>query len=145
VSPRRSLPSLVAVLALAAPAAAQSPVSVDPVVGTPDTAFQVSVPAAFPIRQIRDRYWFILQGPGGRECEGTVTDRVGITPPKRARQVGVALPGVRVVSRREVVPGPWCPGVFQGRVEFWDWRPRARRFVHRKLGTFSVEVRPASS
>lgn len=145
VSPRRILPSAVATLALAAPASAESPVSVTPVVGTPDTAFHVAVPAAFPVRQIRDRYWFILQGPGGRDCEGTVTDRVGITPPKRARRVAVDLPGVRVVSRKEVVPGPWCEGVFRGRVEFWDWRPRSRRFVHRKLGTFSVEVRPASS
>jgi hypothetical protein len=120
-------------------------VSVAPLVGTPDTAFHVAVPASFPVRQIRDRYWFILSGPGGRACDGTVTDRVGITPPKRARLVAVELPGVRVVSRKEIVPGPWCEGVFQGRVEFWDWRPRSHRFVHHRLGTFSVEVRPVSS
>lgn len=145
MSRRRTLPSVLVAIGLAVPAAASSAVSVDPLVGTPDTAFHVAAPATFPLRQPRDIYWFVLHGPGGRQCETTVTDRVGIIPPKGAHRVAVDLPGVRVANRKEVVPGPWCEGTFQGRVEFWDWRPRIHRYVHRKLGTFTVEVRPASS
>jgi hypothetical protein len=127
--------------AVALPAhAADSAVSVDPAVGTPDTAFHIQVPATFPIRQIRDRYWFVLHGPGGRQCESTVTDRVGITPPRRAKVVAVDLPGVRVVNSRQIVPGPWCKGTFRGHVEFRDWRPRLGRYVIRRIGTFSVQV-----
>lgn len=126
-----------------APAGSASPIVVDPLVGDPDTAFHVEVPASFPIREIRDRYWFILHGRGGRSCETTVTDRVGITPPRRARFVAVDLPGVRVANSRQVVPGPWCAGRFSGRVEFRDWRPHTRKYVIRRIGTFSVEVREA--
>jgi hypothetical protein len=136
-------PALAVVLfaAAALPAqAADSDITVDPLVGTPDTAFHVQVPATFPIRQLRDRYWFVLHGPGGRQCESTVTDRVGITPPRRAKVVGVDLPGVRVVDSRRIVPGPWCEGTFKGHVEFRDWRPRSRRWVIRRIGTFSVRV-----
>lgn len=121
-------------------ARADSAVEVDPLIGTPDTAFHVEVAATFPIRQLRDRYWFVLHGPGGRQCETSVTDRVGITPTRRAKRVFVDLPGVRVVNRREIVPGPWCAGSFRGHVEFRDWRPRLRRYVVRRIGTFSVQV-----
>ena len=143
---RRPLPAL-AVFAAVAPLAhaANSDITVDPAVGNPDTAFHVQVPAMFPIRQLRDRYWFILHGPGGRRCESSVTDRVGITPPRRAKVVAVDLPGVRGVSRRESVPGPWCAGTFSGRVEFRDWRPRAHRYVIRRIGTFSVQVQPGQT
>jgi hypothetical protein len=123
-------------------AQADSAVEVDPLVGTADSVFHVEVAASFPIRQLRDRYWFVLHGPGGRRCETTVTDRVGITPPRRARRVAVDLPGVRVVNSRQIVPGPWCPGTFRGHVEFRDWRPRARRYVVRRIGDFSVQVEP---
>ena len=119
---------------------ADSAVEVDPLVGTPDTAFHVEVAASFPIRQVRDRYWFVLHGPGGRSCETTVTDRVGITPPRRARRVAVDLPGVRIVNSRRIVPGPWCEGTFRGHVEFRDWRPRARKFEVHRIGAFSVRV-----
>jgi hypothetical protein len=137
----RSLAVAAIVAATAAgPAAAGTTITVDPLVGTPDTAFHVEVPAEFPIHQIRDRYWFILHGPGGRKCEGSVTDRVGITPPRRARTVAVDLPGVRVVTSREVVPGPWCVGTFSGHVEFRDWRPRTRTTVVHHMGSFSVRV-----
>jgi hypothetical protein len=132
--------ALVAGMLAAVPASAQSPITVDPLVGTPDTAFHVQVPATFPIRQIRDRYFFILHGPGGRQCETTVTDRVGITPPKRAKTVAVDLPGVRIVNSRQIVPGPWCVGTFTGRVEFRDFRPRTHKFVIHRIGTFSVQV-----
>jgi hypothetical protein len=142
--PRVAAALAVLVASMATPAAAGPAVSVDPPVGDPETAFHVEVAAAFPIRQARDRYWFVLHGPGGRRCETTVTDRVGITPPRRAKRVFVDLPGVRVVNSREVVPGPWCPGTFRGHVEFRDWRPRARRFVVRRIGTFSVEVRKST-
>jgi hypothetical protein len=121
-------------------ASAQSAITVDPLVGTPDTAFHVEVPATFPIRQLRDRYWFVLHGPGGRSCDATVTDRVGITPRRSARKVAVDLPGVRVVNSRQIVPGPWCVGKFTGRVEFRDWRPRTHKYVIRRIGTFSVTV-----
>jgi hypothetical protein len=133
-----------ALCAVAATAVAQadSVVEVDPLVGTPDTAFHVEVAASFPIRQVRDRYWFVLHGPGGRHCETTVTDRVGITPLRRARRVAVDLPGVRVVSSRQIVPGPWCEGTFRGHVEFRDWRPRTRRYLIHRIGTFSVRVEP---
>jgi hypothetical protein len=123
-------------------AQADSAVEVDPLVGTPDTAFHVEVAATFPIHQLRDRYWFILQGPGGRNCETTVTDRVGITPTRRAKRVFVDLPGVRIVTRDRIVPGPWCSGTFKGHVEFRDWRPRAHKYVIRRIGTFSVQVEP---
>lgn len=137
----RSLVAAASIAALSVPvASAESAITVDPLVGTPDTAFHVEVPATFPIRQLRDRYWFILHGPGGRSCESTVTDRVGITPPRSAKKVSVDLPGVRVVNSRQIVPGPWCVGRFTGRVEFRDWRPRARRYVIRRIGTFSVTV-----
>jgi hypothetical protein len=112
-------------------------------VGDPDTAFHVEVAASFPIRQVRDRYLFVLHGPGGRKCETSVTDRVGITPPRRAKRVAVDLPGVRVVNSRQIVPGPWCEGTFSGHVEFRDWRPRARKFVVHRIGTFSVQVESA--
>jgi hypothetical protein len=138
---REAVAGAVVLGALAAPAAgSDSDITVDPLVGAPDTAFHVEVAAAFPIRQLRDRYWFILHGPGGRSCGASVTDRVGITPPRRARVVAVDLPGVRVANSREVVPGPWCPGSFSGRVEFRDWRPRAHRYVIRRIGSFSVRV-----
>jgi hypothetical protein len=138
---RRPLLGLIAVaVCAAAPASAGSAVTVDPLAGNPDTAFHVEVPATFTIAQARDRYWFILHGPGGRRCETTVTDRVGITPPRRARRVFVDLPGVRVANSREVVPGPWCVGTFAGRVEFRDWRPRSRKYVIHRIGTFSVDV-----
>jgi hypothetical protein len=140
----RSSAVLLACLGCASAAVAATPVEVDPTVGMPETVFHVEVRAEFPIRQTRDRYWFILRGPGGRRCETTVANRVGITPPRRARRVFVDMPGVRVANGREVVPGPWCPGVFRGRVEFRDWRPRARRYVIRRMGTFSVEVRSES-
>ena len=133
--------ALCAVVATAV-AQADSAVEADPLVGTPDTAFHVEVAASFPIRQVRDRYWFVLHGPGGRHCETTVTDRVGITPPRRARRVAVDLPGVRVVSSRQIVPGPWCEGTFRGHVEFRDWRPHTRRYVIHRIGTFSVRVEP---
>jgi hypothetical protein len=134
--------SALCAVAATAVAQAESAVEVDPLVGTPDTAFHVEVAASFPIRQVRDRYWFVLHGPGGRHCETTVTDRVGITPPRRARRVAVDLPGVRVVSSRQIVPGPWCEGTFRGHVEFRDWRPRTRRYVIHRIGTFSVRVEP---
>jgi hypothetical protein len=121
-------------------AQADSAVEVDPLVGTPDSVFHVEVAASFPIRQLRDRYWFVLHGPGGGKCDGTVTDRVGITPPRRATRVAVDLPGVRVVNSRQIVPGPWCEGTFRGHVEFRDWRPRTRRFVTHQIGTFGVRV-----
>jgi hypothetical protein len=143
---RRSIAAGAALLAAsAAPGfAADAAISVDPQVGDPDTVFHVEVPATFPIRQTRDRYWFILHGPGGRRCETTVTDRVGITPPRRAKTVAVDLPGVRIVNSRRVVPGPWCPGRFKGRVEFRDWRPRTRKYVIRRIGEFVVQVKEAS-
>src|SRR3954454_23038002 len=85
---------------LALPAQAASPVSVDPAVGVPETAFHVQAPAGFAIREpTRDRYWFVVHGPGGRHCEGSVTDRVGITPAGRPKAVSVDLRGVRVVTR----------------------------------------------
>lgn len=141
----RTLLAAVALSLVALPArAAAPPVTVDPAVGDPGTAFHVQAPASFPIRQTRDRYWFVLHGPGGRQCETTVTDRVGITPPRGARVVAVDLPGVRVVTSRQVVPGPWCEGNFTGHVEFRDWRPRSRRYVVHRIGTFSVEVQPAA-
>jgi hypothetical protein len=140
---RAAAGAVCAAVAVAAAAQAASPVQVDPLVGDPDAVFHVEVAATFPIRQVRDRYWFILHGPGGRMCETTVTDRVGITPTRRAKRVAVELPGVRVVNRREIVPGPWCVGRFSGRVEFRDWRPRTRAYVVRRIGSFSVQVEPA--
>ena len=136
---RALLTTIVLAGLLASPAVAA--VTVDPLVGDPETAFHVQTSATFPIRQIKDRYWFILHGPGGRQCETSVTDRVGVTPTRRARVVAVDLPGVRVVNSRQIVPGPWCVGTFTGRVEFRDWRPRTRKYVVHRLGTFSVEVK----
>ena len=118
---------------------------VKPSVGTPDTAFHVQIPATFTIAQpAYDRYFFIVHGPGGRQCESSVTDKVGITPPKRAKKVAVDLPGVRVVSKKEIVPGPWCVGTFNGHVEFRDWRPRTRRYVIHRIGTFSWQVQDST-
>jgi hypothetical protein len=54
--------------------------------------------------------------------------------------VSVDLPGVRVVNKREIVPGDWCVGTFSGHVEFRDWRPRLKRYVVRRIGTFSWRV-----
>jgi hypothetical protein len=142
---RAAAAGLLCAVAAAGVALADSAVEVDPLVGTPETSFHVEVAATFPIRQLRDRYWFVLHGPGGRQCETTVTDRVGITPPRRAKRVAVDLPGVRVVSSRQIVPGPWCPGTFRGHVEFRDWRPRTRRYVVRRIGEFSVQVKPTAT
>jgi hypothetical protein len=132
------------VLGAALPASALSKITVDPLVGTPDTAFHIQIPATYAIHQIRDRYWFILHGPGGKQCEGSVTDRVGITPPARAKTVAVDLPGVRVVNSKQVVPGPWCVGSFSGHVEFRDWRPRSHKFVTHRIGSFSVTVQEST-
>jgi hypothetical protein len=134
------VPALVFALTVPAVGDAASPITIDPAVGDPATVFHIEVPASYPIKQTRDRYWFALHGPGGRRCESSVTDRVGITPGKRAQTVFVDLPGVRVVSSRQIVPGPWCVGTFSGRVEFRDWRPRARKYVIHGIGTFSVQV-----
>lgn len=131
-------------LLLAVPAAADSPVAVDPAVGPPNTAFHVEAPALFRIREpLRDRYWFVVHGPGGRQCETTVTERVGITPPARAKTVAVDLPGVRVVTKRQIVPGDWCEGSFSGHVEFRDWHPRQKRYVVRRIGSFGWQVVPS--
>ena len=136
--------AVVATSTAAVPALGASPIDVSPLVGDPDTAFHVEISATYPIRETRDRYWFILHGPGGRNCETTVTDRVGITPPRKAKRVFVDLPGVRVSNSRQVVPGPWCPGNFNGRVEFRDWRPRTRKYVIHRIGSFSVQVAETS-
>ena len=128
-------------LGLTLPALAESPVTVSPAVGPPDTAFHVSAPAAYRIREpAKDRYWFVVHGPGGRQCETTVTDRVGIAPSGRPRRVSVDLSGVRVVSRKQIVPGDWCEGSFRGHVEFRDWRPRLERYVVKQIGSFSWTV-----
>jgi hypothetical protein len=140
---RSAVSAALALGVLVAPAAADSPVTVDPPAGTPDTAFHVQVPVTFSIRQIRDQYWFTVHGPGGRQCETTVTDRVGITPPRRATTVAVDLPGVRIVTSRSVVPGPWCVGTFSGHVEFRDYRPRTRKTVVHRIGAFSFQVQAA--
>lgn len=141
----RSLRSLVAALGLAvltaAPAAAAAPVSVDPAVGGPETAFHVEVRATFRIAQPgRDGYWFVVHGPGGSDCQAAVTERVGVLPPRRANTVAVDLPGVRVVTKRSVVPGPWCVGQFSGHVEFRDWRPGKHRYVAHRIGVFTFRV-----
>jgi hypothetical protein len=130
-----------AALALAAGGGAATTVSVDPSAGTPDTAFHVEVAALYKVRQLRDRYRFIVHGPGGESCEGSVTERVGVIPAPRAATAGVDLPGVRVVTKRQVVPGPWCPGTFSGRVEFRDWRPKPHRYIVHRMGLFSFEVK----
>ena len=132
-----------ALLAAVPAQAADSDITIDPLAGPPDTVFHVQVPALYPVRQLRDRYWFILHGPGGRRCETTVTDRVGITPTRRAKVIAVDLPGVRIVNSRQIVPGDWCAGTFSGRVEFRDWRPRTHRYVLHRIGKFSVRVEPA--
>jgi hypothetical protein len=119
---------------------ADSDIEVEPLVGDPDTAFHIEVPALYRIREIRDRYWFFMHGPGGADCDGAVTSRVGITPPKTARRVFVDMPGVRVVSRGNVDPAPWCAGTFRGHVEFRDWRPKRHRYVIRRIGNFTVSV-----
>jgi hypothetical protein len=139
---RRGLALAVAAAAtLVAPATAGSPVTVDPAAGPPSTAFHVAAPATFRIRQpARDRYWFIVHGPGGRRCESAVTERIGITPAGRPKTVAVDLPGVRVVTKKEIVPGDWCPGTFNGHVEFRDWRPRLKRYVVTRIGNFSWQV-----
>jgi hypothetical protein len=49
-----------------------------------------------------------------------------------------------VVGKGSVVPGPWCPGTFNGRVEFRDWRPRTRRYVTHRIGTFTFQVQETS-
>jgi len=138
------VPGLVLALTVAAAGDAASAITVDPAVGDPRTVFHIEVPASYPVKQTRDRYWFVLHGPGGRQCDSSVTDRVGITPTKRARTVFVDLPGVRVVNSRQIVPGPWCAGTFSGRVEFRDWRPRTRKYVVHRIGTFSVQVQASS-
>ena len=138
----RSVLALLAALGLAGafPAVAKTPAVVTPEAGNPDTAFHAEVPALYRVRQIKDRYWFIVSGPGGLECETQVTDRVGVTPPRRARIVDVDLPGVRVSNRREVVPGPWCPGNFSGRVEFRDYQPKRHRYVRHYIGPITFRV-----
>ena len=125
---------------LALPSNAATTITVDPAVGPPDSVFHVELPALYRVHEIRDRYWFSLHGPGGESCETSVTDRVGVTPPRRATTVSVDLPGVRIVTRKGVVPGPWCPGTFTGRVEYRDWKPKRHRYVVHKIGTFSVQV-----
>lgn len=128
-----------ACLGAASGAGGATTITVDPAAGTPDTAFNVSLPATYPIRQIKDRYWFIVGGPGGTQCDSTVNDRVGITPPRRAKTVAVSLPGVRVIGDPND-PGLWCPGTFSGRVEFRDWQPRRHRYVKHRIGTFTFTV-----
>ena len=138
---RGALLAVVAAAVAALPAEAASPVTVDPAVGPPETAFHVQAPARFTIRErTRDRYWFIVHGPGGRQCETTVTDRVGITPAGHPRTVSVDLPGVRVVTKTQIVPGDWCEGSYSGHVEFRDWRPKRHRYVITRIGNFSWQV-----
>jgi hypothetical protein len=134
-----SLAAVAACFAVTSAAGGATTITIDPTAGTPDTAFNVSIPALYPIRQIKDRYWFIVHGPGGRQCDTSVTDRVGITPPRRAKTVAVSLPGVRVIGDPND-PGLWCPGTFNGRVEFRDWRPSRHRYVIHRIGTFSFTV-----
>jgi hypothetical protein len=123
-----------------APASAEPPVTVDPQAGPPDTVFHVEVPALYRVRELRDSYRFVLHGPGGNDCTSSVTDRIGITPPRSAKTVAVDLPGVRVANGQRVVPGPWCTGSFSGHVEFRDWQPKRHRYVVHRIGAFAVRV-----
>jgi hypothetical protein len=52
----------------------------------------------------------------------------------------LAAPG-RAGRQPALVRGRWCEGTFSGLVEFRDWRPRARKYVIHRIGTFSVRVR----
>ena len=139
---RRSalIATLIAGAGLALPASAATTITVDPALATPDSAIHVELPAIYKVRQIRDRYWFIVHGPGGESCETGVTDRVGVTPPRSAKIVSADLPGVRIVSKREIVPGPWCPGKFSGRVEYRDYQPSRHRTVVHRIGAFAFEI-----
>ena len=115
-------------------AALLAAVAVSPGAGGPDTAFEVTTRAVYPVVQSRDQYRFALRGWARDGCGKPATNVVGLTPPRRTRgRIGVAL------------AGPWCPGVWRGKVEFRDWRPRCRCYVRTRLGTFTVEVRPSGS
>lgn len=117
-------------------AALLAAVAVSPGVGDTSTAFQISVRADYPVRQVRDQYRFALRGWNRDGCDRPATNVVGLTPPPRRRtprRLGVML------------AGPWCPGVWRGKVEFRDFRPRCRCYVRRRLGAFTVEVRSSGS
>ena len=111
-------------------------VSVSPVVGQTDSVFKVTTTADYQVRQLRDQYRFALRGWNRDGCDAPATNVVGLTPPPRRRTP-------RRLSL--MLAGPWCPGFWRGKVEFRDWRPRCRCYVRRRLGTFTVEVRPSGS
>ena len=110
-------------------------VVVTPSAGTPETGFHISTRAIYEVKQARDQYRFALAGWNRRGCARPATNVVGLTPPRRRtpRRVGLTL------------AGPWCPGTWRGKVEFRDYRPRCGCFVRRRLGTFTVQVRPSGS
>src|SRR5436305_8279022 len=94
----RAATAAVVVAAFGGTAIAATPVTVDPAAGASDTAFHVQVPALYQVRQIRDRYWFVVHGPGGAACDTSVTDKVCVTPPRSETQVEVDLVGVLVIQ-----------------------------------------------
>ena len=117
-------------------AALLAAVAVSPAVGEESTAFKITARADYQVRQARDQYRFALRGWNRDGCESPATNVVGLTPPPRR-------PTPRRLSL--MLAGPWCPGVWRGKVEFRDYRPRCRCYVRRRVGTFTVEVRPSGS
>lgn len=109
-------------------------VLVAPGVGEETTGFTITARADYQVRQPRDQYRFALRGWNRDGCERPATNVVGLTPsPRRRTPRRLSL----------TLAGPWCPGVWGGKVEFRDYRPGCRCFVRRRVGTFTVEVRPS--
>lgn len=106
-------------------------VAVSPTVGETDSVFKVTTTGDYQVRQYRDQYRFALGGWNRDGCDEPATNVVGLTPPPRRRTP-------RRLSL--MLAGPWCPGVWRGKVEFRDYRPRCRCYVRSRLGTFTVEV-----
>ena len=55
--------------------------AVRPLVGTPETTFEVKAPATYRLFSEGgpwENYHFILRGPGGRQCRGVLRSALGL-------------------------------------------------------------------
>lgn len=127
---------------VARPSGSSSLVAVSPQSGGSTTTFRVTARARSQDNLADGRhYQFVLNGPGERDCQGRLYSSVGLFPTEEH-------PGVTVAhyapSRVHDPIGPtidratWCPGNYDGYVEYRDTERGARSFE--VIGRFSFKV-----
>jgi hypothetical protein len=127
-----------------------------PKVGSANAVFEVKVPVTYrPGKRDGNYHFVLLRYPAGSNCERRATSTLGLTPEPEQKRLVMSYtptrtghpegPGSKSESEHQ---GPWCPGLFQG---FVEWRipdsiparlrkPREERYG-KLIGRFSFRVR----